>query len=248
MAAEQTLNKAELGRNELRTNVVSETLDGDRIRIERAEDMVQIVLAAAVPGVLAMMLFSFLLLPALLPVLFVAAIAVAALAILPACRLHRLHFRTWSQDRLVPKLMTSLVGMIYITVISVFAVSMLSLYEGLDPQQPGTFATVGGLLLGLLVVMGYSSRTKDRYLSTEKRFFSHPPEAVEERLAMRLDKLGHKHTRGRGPKGGLIELEGSRLEVHIRPLDGRHTEVLVRNIDDSNRAFLPSLKACVEGA
>jgi hypothetical protein len=247
MGVEQTLKNANLGIKECKTSTVQQVMSTDMVRLERTEDLVQIILAAVVPSILAMMLFSYFLLPELLPAFFVAAVAVSALTLIPAVRMHRLHFRTWSKDSLVPKLMTSVVGMIYISVISIFAVSMLSLYEGLDPQQPTTFAAVGGMLMMLLVVMGYNSQTKQRFLSTEKRFFPHPVEAIEERIAMRLERQGHKHKRNNGPTGTEFEIEGTDLRVHVRRLRKTHSEVLVRNINDSNRHLLPKLKACVEG-
>ncbi len=247
MGVEQSVELGKLGKNESKAEVVHELVDSERSRIERNEDLIQITLAAVVPGVLAMMLFSFFLLPTLLPVLFVVAIAAAALMIAPALRMHRLHFRTWCVDSLTPKLMTAMVGMIYISVVSVFAFSMLSLYEGFSPEQPITFATIGMLLIMLIGVMGYSSRYKEGYLSTEKRFFPYPPEAVEERLAIRLEREGRRHRRNRGPKGTLFEIDEIGLHVHVRPLNQRHSEVLLRNISDKNREHLAKIKACIEG-
>lgn len=247
MGVEHSLEKSKLVHGEGRSEVVHGLVGSERSSLERCEDLVQITLAAVVPGVMAMMLFSYLILPQLLPFFFVLAIAIAALMVVPAWRMHRLHFRTWSVDSLVPKLMTSLVGMIYIAIISVFVISMLSLYEGLNPEQPSTFATVGGLVVMLIAVMGFNSQCKGRYLSTEKRFFPYPPEAVEERLAIRLAKEGHRHRRNKGPKGALFEMEGTGLHVHVRRLSERQSEVLVRNINDSNRDHVTKLKACIEG-
>lgn len=248
MAVEQSLEQGKLTQSKKVTEVSLATVNSERSRLEHTEDLVQIILAALVPGLLAMMLFTYILLPELAPLFLIAAVAVAGLTIVPAARMHRLHYRTWAQDSLVPKLMTSMVGMIYISVVSIFAVSLMSLFEGLDPEQPTTFAAVGGMLLMLLVVMGVNSQTKPRFLSTEKRFFPYPPEAVEERIAMRLEREGHRHKRGRGPKGALFEVEGTELHIHVRKLNRKHAEVLVRNINDSNRHLLPKLKACVEGA
>jgi hypothetical protein len=248
MAAEQRLEQGKLTQNKKTTEVSLATVNSERTRLERSEDLIQITLAAVVPGIIAMMLYSYFLIPVLLPFLFVLAVAVAALMLIPASRMTKLHYRTWSVDSLAPKLLTSLVGMIYILVVAVFAISMMSLFEGLNPEQPTTFATVGGLLLMLMVVMGYSSQTKDRYLSREKRFFPHPVEAVEERIAIRLEREGRKHKRSRGLTGTEFEIEGTELRVHVRRLRQRHAEVLVCNINDSNREHLDKIKSCVEGA
>jgi hypothetical protein len=138
--------------------------------------------------------------------------------------------------------------MIYILVVAVFAISMLSVFEGLNPEQPTTFATVGGLLLALMVVMGYSGKTKTSFLSQEKRFFPHPVEAIEERIAIRLEKEGRKHRRNRGPTATEFELEGTDLRVKVRRLRRIHSEVLVCNINDQNRGHVDTLKSCIDGS
>ncbi len=248
MAIEQSLEQGKLTKGKTATETSLATVTSERTRLERSEDLIQIILAAVVPGVIAMMLYSFLLFPEFLPFLFALAIVTAALMLIPAHKMTKLHYRTWSIDSLVPKLTTSLVGMIYILVVAVFAISMMSIVEGFAPEQPSTFATVGGLLLMLMVVMGFSSQTKERYLSREKRFFPHPVEAIEERIAIRLEKEGRRHKRNKGPNGTEFELDGTDLRVHVRRLKKMHSEVLVCNINDANRGHLESIKSCVEGA
>jgi len=247
MAVEQSLEKGKLAQSNP-TEVSLATINSERTRLERSEDLIQMVLAAVVPGIMAFMLYSYFLFPDLLPFLFMLAVATAALMLVPAARMTQLHYRTWSVDALTPKLLTSLVGMIYIIVVAVFAVSMMSVFEGLDPEQPSTFATIGGLLLALIAVMGYSGKAKSSYLSREKRFFAHPVEAIEERIAIRLEKEGRKHRRNRGPTGTEFEIEGTDLRVKVRRLRQRHSEVLVCNITDENRGHLEKVKACIEGA
>jgi len=248
MPAEQSLEQGKLTQSKRATEVSLATVNSERSSLERHENLIQITLAAVVPGIIAMMLYSYFLFPDLLPFLFVIAIAAAALMLVPASRMTQLHYRTWSVDSLVPKLTTSLVGMIYILVVAVFAVSMMSIFEGFAPERPSTFATVGGLLLMLIVVMGYSGQTKDKYLSREKRFFPHPVEAVEERIAIRLQKEGRKHRRNQGPNSTEFEIEGTDLRVHVRRLKKAHSEVLVCNINDANRQNLDRIKSCIEGA
>ena len=247
MAVEQSLEKGKLAQSK-KTEVSLATVNSDRTRLERSEDLIQIILAAVVPGIIAMMLYSYFLFPDMLPFLFLLAVAVATLMLVPANMMTRLHYHTWSVDSLTPKLLTSIVGMIYILVVAVFAISMMSLYEGLNPEQPTTFATVGGLLLSLIVVMGYSSQTKAKYLAREKRYFPHPVSAIEERIAMRLEKEGRKHKRNNGPAGTEFELEGPDLRVHVRRLHRPHPEVLVCNINDANREHVDRIKSCIEGA
>lgn len=248
MGAERTLKGTDREHGEGRTQKFYCLLTSERMRLERTEDVVQITLAAVVPGLLAMMLFSYFLVPALVPLFLVLAVGAAALMVVPAMKLHRLHYQTWSMDSLPHKLVTSVIGMIYISVVSVFAISMLSVFEGFEPNNPTTFATVGGLLLALIGAMSYGTRTKERCLHNEKRFFPYPPEAVEERLALRLEREGHRHKRGKGPKGALFEMEATGMHVHVKRLNRSHSEVLVKNINDGNRHHLASLRACIEGA
>jgi hypothetical protein len=248
MAVEQSLEQGKLTQSKNSTEVSLATVNSERTRLERSEDLIQITLAAVVPGIIAMMLYSYLLIPELLPFLFTLAIAMAALMLIPAWKMSKLHYRTWGLDSLVPKLTTSIVGMIYILVVAVFGISMMSIVEGLAPEQPSTFATMGGLLVTLMVVMGYSSQTKDRYLSREKRFFPHPVEAIEERIAIRLEKEGRKHKRNKGPNGTEFEIEGTELRIHVHRLRKSHSEVLVCNINDANREHLDHIKSCIDGA
>jgi len=221
---------------------MSAGISAESAQLDRAENLIQIVLAAVVPGILAAMLFSYVIYDSLFAVLFFAAIAVAALMMIPAIRMHKLHFRTWHRNSLPPKLVTSIIGMIYITAISVFAVSLLSLYEGLHPEQPMTFALEGGLLLLLLGVMSYNSRNKERFLCMEKRFFDCGPEEVEARLMQALSKMGHKHHSNRVPTGAHIELPEHGLRFRIVPLNKRTSEVLVENVNDSNHHVLAEIK------
>jgi hypothetical protein len=248
MAVEQSLEQGKLTQSKKATEVSLATVNSEKTRLERSEDVIQITLAAVVPAIIAMMLYSYFLIPDLLPYLFALAVAAAALMLIPAWKMTKLHYRTWSIDALVPKLTTSLVGMIYILVVAVFAISMMSIFEGFVPEQPSTFATVGGLLLMLIVVMGYSSQTKDKYLTREKRFFTHPMEAIEERIAIRLEKEGRKHKRNKGPRGTEFEIEDIGLRIHVRNLRKKHSEVLVCNINDANREHLDHIKSCIEGA
>lgn len=215
-------------------------------QLQRTEDLIQIVLAAVVPALLAAMLFSYLLFEALFPVLFLAAILVAVLMLIPANRLHNLHFRTWCVNSLPTKLITSIVGMIYISVVAIFAVGLLSVYQGLDPENPTTFAIVGGLLLLLMVIMSYRAQNKQRFLSTHKRFFPKHHQDLANGLVSALEKNGLKHERKAAPKGASIDLPEHGLRVKILPLRQKSSEVLLENITETNLSMAVLLKGYLE--
>jgi hypothetical protein len=219
-----------------------------RAEIEHAENVIQLVMAAVVPSVLAAMLFSYILFNELTILFMVLSIAIAVLMIVPAQRMHNLHFKTWVRNSLPPKLITSVVGMIYIAAISVFAVSLMSFAGDFNPEHPATFAVEGGLLLSLIGLMTYQSQNKERFLSAEKRFFSSEPEQLEEKLVQHLKAIGHSHNRSE--KGSIyrFDLPESGLRIHILPLNKNATEVLVENINEKNSEIALRLKGCLESS
>ncbi len=217
-----------------------------RAEIEHAENVIQLVMAAVVPGVLAAMLFSYVLFSELTLLLLALSIVVALFMIIPAQRMHSLHFKTWVRNSLPPKLMTSIVGMIYIAAISVFAVSLLSFTVDFNPEHPATFAVEGGLLMSLIGIMTYQSQNKERFLSGEKRFFSNDPKQLEERLVAHLMTIGHSHKRSGDGSAYHLDLPESGLRVHIHPLTKSSTEVLLENINEKNLEIAMKLKGCLE--
>ncbi len=217
-----------------------------RAEIEHAENVIQLVMAAVVPSVLAAMLFSYILFDELTLVFLALSIVIAVLMVIPARRMHDLHFETWVRNSLPSKLITSVVGMIYIAAISVFAVSLLSLTADFNPEHPATFAVEGGLLLSLIGLMTYQSQNKERFLSSEKRFFSTEPKQLEERLVQHLGTIGHNHKRSGDGSTCHLDLPESGLRVHILPLTKNGTEVLLENINEKNSEFALTVKSCLE--
>jgi hypothetical protein len=203
-------------------------------------------MAAVVPGVLAAMLFSYILFSELTIFLLALSVAIALFMIVPAQRMHNLHFKTWVRNSLPSKLITSVVGMIYIAAISVFAVSLLSLTGDFNPEHPATFAVEGGLLLSLIGLMTYQSQNKERFLSSEKRFFSNEPKQMEEILVNHLKAIGHSHKRSGEGSVCHLDLPESGLRIHIFPLTKNSTEVLMENINDKNSDIALKLKGCLE--
>ena len=217
-----------------------------RAEIERAENVIQLVMAAIVPGALAAMLFSYVLFNELTAFFLALSIAIAIIMIIPARRMHHLHFKTWVRNSLPTKLITSAVGMIYIAAISVFAVSLLSLTADFNPEHPATFAVEAGLLMTLIGLMMYHSQNKGRFLASEKRFFSDEPDQLEERLLAHLRSAGHSHKRSITRSNRRFDLTESGLSIRILPLSKGSTEVLLENINERNSEIALTVKECFE--
>ncbi|HTY46783.1 MAG TPA: hypothetical protein VMB46_03855 [Methanomassiliicoccales archaeon] len=216
-------------------------------QIEAAENTIQYILAIVAPALMALMLYSFVLFNSLFTALLALTAMVAVLALIPAWKMHRLHFATWAKNTLPKKMITSAIGMIYISVAAVFAVSMLSIYEGFNPEKPATFAIAGGMLIGLLGIMTYSDRNKARFESSEKRFFESAPETMVARLTDELSKNGHDHKKVEVKNGMHVELP-SGLKVRILRLGKANSEVLVENIQETNKDSLALVKRFLEPA
>ncbi len=215
--------------------------------LERAQNLVEFMLAVVVPIVLALMLFSYVVYPPLFDVFFAAAIVVAILTLVPARKMHALHYRCWSPNNMPLKIVTSFVGMIYISVVAVFAVAMIALFEGLTPENPLTFGIVGGLLFVLLGVMTYNSRYRDKFLSMEKRFYHKDPLYMKNITADFLRSSGEKYAEFSDNKGTRLVVDGKKLAVNIVPLGSRNTEITIEDIDLGNVDLLNNMKDYLKG-
>ncbi|MBM4237302.1 MAG: hypothetical protein FJ151_02325 [Euryarchaeota archaeon] len=210
--------------------------------LERAQTIIEYLLGVVVPALLALMLFSYVLLPDLFQAVFVIALIVSVSVIWPAKRMHDLHYLCWSRNTVPLKLVTSTFGMIYISTVSVFSVSMISVYEGLSPETPLTFGIVLALLIVLIVVLAYNSRYKERLLSTEKRFFRRDSMHIANLVLEYLDRKGEQFTRFPGNKGLRVTIAGNKLGIRVIPLGTDSSEVIVENIDLENVDMFNSIK------
>jgi len=210
--------------------------------LERAQNLVEFMLAVVVPIILALMLFSYVIFRELFDVFFILAIVVAVLTLLPAKKMHDLHFECWSANNMPLKIVTSFVGMIYISVVAVFAVAMVAVFEGLTPENPLTFGIVGGLLFILLGVMSYNSRYRDKFLSMEKRFYRKDPRYLEEIMTEFFDSKGEKCAKFPDDKGTRLVVEGKKLTVNIALIGSSNSEVIIEDIDLGNVDLFNNLK------
>src|SRR5512138_2809529 len=110
--------------------------DRDSTRqLDRAQKSIEYILALVIPALLAAMLYSYFLFEVLFTPLFVLTVAVAVAAIVPAYRALKLHYRCWARNTMPQRLVTGLIGTIYISAASVFGVSLVSSSKGFTPEQ-----------------------------------------------------------------------------------------------------------------
>jgi len=211
--------------------------------LERAQTIIEYLLAAVVPSMLALMLFSYVLFDQVFDLLFLSALIVAAGAVLPARKMHSLHYLCWSWNSFPVRMTTSLIGMVYISAASVFSVAMVSEYEGLEPESPLTLTILLGLLALLLALLAYNARNRERFLGSQKRFYSRDVHALEAHLTGLLKDGGHHYRKVVTRNFSRIHLDGG-LQVKVSPV-GKDTEVLIENIE-GNEEMAEAIKSFLD--
>lgn len=222
--------------------MINSRVDDPGYELERAQNLIELVMAIVVPVLISLMLFSYVIFRELFETFFILAILVACLTVWPAKKAHDLHYTCWAVNNMPLKIITGFVGMIYISVVSVFAVSMIALYEGLRPENPLTLGIIASLLFVLLVVMAYSSKYRDRFLATERRFFRRDATFLEKVVCDYLENRGEKFAKYPDQKNRRVVIEDKGLAVSISPLWNGASEVAVENIDLKNVDVFNSLK------
>jgi len=213
--------------------------------IERSQKTIEFILATVIPSLMALMLLSYFMFRDLVQVFLFLSIAVAVVMVVPAKKVQDLHYQCWARNTMPLKMVTSLIGMVYISAVSVFSVSLISAAQGLRWDHPLTFAVIIALLLALLILMTYSGRNKARFERTEKRLFRMTQEDLEESLAKFLEERGEKFTRTNG-RGISFALEERGYHVEIQPLGVAGCEVFVEPLDSRATRLNGELKAFLE--
>jgi len=217
------------------------------VRLERVQRSMEYMLAAVVPAILAVMLFSYVLFREFFEILFVLAIIVALLMMVPAVRIHRLHYVIWSKNTLPIRLVTSLMGMVYIVAISIFSVSMVSVHEGLAPDQPLTLGIIGGLVVALIVLMACNARYRDAFLAMEKKHFKKDPRFIESKVMSFVSETGLHYRKFPGDRRWNVTLEESGLSIRIAPILSKATEITVKNINEENKELFGRIREFLDG-
>jgi hypothetical protein len=180
--------------------------------------------------------------PALMPLFFALSVTVAITMILPARRIHALSFQCWTKNPMTKTIITSLIGIIYITEASIFSVAMLSVNVGMDPQQPFTFAVFAALILALIAVLAWNDRYKREASNMDKRYVNLDARSAQVKVHDMLAAKGRNFDEATVSTGARIGLKDQGLMIHIRPISHVSSEiVLVRN-EVANRTLVEDLK------
>jgi cbb3-type cytochrome oxidase subunit 3 len=215
------------------------------ISIQKAQRTIEYGLGVAVPSFLSLMMFSYVLLPVLYQVFMGLSILTAILMLVPAKRMHELSYECWSKDTMPRTIITSLLGIIYITEVSVFAVSMLSFYEGLDPEQPLTFAVLALLIMCLIGVMAYSDKNKERFDRTYKLMVRMDSEKARKKVGDVLQGNGHEFVESMVGKNRMLDISSHGLVIDLKPLTADTTEVFLTVNDGGNDEKADGLRAAL---
>jgi hypothetical protein len=188
------------------------------------------------------MLYSYVLYDSLFTPLFVVALGLAGLTIYPAYRTLRLHYRCWAKNTMPQRLVTGLIGTIYISAASVFGVAVLSSSKGLDPEQPLTFAVLALLAVLLIVVMAYNSRYKDLNERTDIRFYHQGPEDLTLGIKTVCASRQEDYSIVQIGKRTSITLPKSKVSIVITKQAGDSSEVMMECGDPVSSDLCSALK------
>jgi|ADurb_Met_03_Slu_FD_contig_71_706507_length_853_multi_2_in_0_out_0_1 hypothetical protein len=221
--------------------------EGDAARrLDKAQRSIEYGLAFAVPLVLTLMLYSYVIYDELFTPLFIVALALAIVMTVPAHLALRSHYECWARNVMPQRLATGLVGTIYISAASVFGVSLMSSAQGLDPEQPLTFTVFAMLAVLMIAVMAYNSRYKARNERTDIRFFRRRPEqlAAEIRAACGDRKIECKVI-GNG-RLTTMELPDNKVLITLRRQSAAATEVMLECREPSANEICSVLKHALD--
>jgi hypothetical protein len=219
---------------------------GDRAdQLQRAQTIIEYGLAVVIPSFFACMLFSYVLVQDLFNVFFVLSIVCAAMLLIPAKIASELHFQCWSKYVMPTKLVNGMLGMIYISEVSVFAASLLSIYKGLNPEQPLTFAIIGGLMMVLIFVLAFNDRYGKTLAEMDKRCLRLPANQARDRVADVLGTSGTKFEMTNTKNGFLLSMKGDALNIHINPLGSGSSEIIVERRAGASDAFVQTVEAAI---
>jgi hypothetical protein len=193
--------------------------------LNRQQKLIEFGLGVIVPSLLAIMMFSYYLYQPILPLFFILAVLASVAMIIPARRITQLHYQCWVKDDMPLHLTTGMLGIIYISEVSIFAVAMMSLANGFDPGQPITFAVFAGLAMALVVVIAFNDRYKPILNARDKRYFPDTHDDAKARVLKAVEGKEMKFTVMNG-SGYRLHLHDHDIFVSVNPL-GTSSEVLV---------------------
>ncbi|MBI0584328.1 MAG: hypothetical protein ISF22_08895 [Methanomassiliicoccus sp.] len=221
--------------------------EGDAARrLNRAQKMIEYGLALAFPLMLTMMLYSYVIYDRLFTPLFVLAIMMAGMMLVPAYRALHLHYDCWARNVMPQRLVTGLVGTIYISAAAIFGVSLMSASKGLDPEQPLTFAVFALLALMMIAIMAYNARFKTRNERTDIKFYRKATEEVTSDIGTVFESKNISYKVFKNGKVTTMELPDSKVFITIRRQPRACSEVMVECQDDAGTELCSVLKQSLD--
>jgi hypothetical protein len=204
------------------------------VELAKQQKRIEFGLGVVVPSLLAIMMFSYFLYRPLLPVFFIATVLAALTMVIPARRISELHYQCWVKDDMPLHLTTGMLGIIYISEVSIFAVAMMSLANGFDPAQPSTFAVFGGLAMCLIVVMAFNERYKPILNARDKRYFPTTHDDTKAKVLKAVEMSSMKFT----------QTPGASYRLHLHEHD---IFVSVNQVGGASEVLVERGKKAVEG-
>ncbi len=214
-------------------------------QLRRAQTMIEYGLAVVIPSLFACMLFSYVLMQQLFDVFFALSIVVAATLMIPAKIISDLHFRCWSKHVMPKKLVNGMLGMIYISEVSIFAASLLSIYKGLNPEQPLTFGIMGGLIMILIAVLSFNDRYGKSLAEMDKHCIRLSSEKARDKVADALGTAGTAFEVKAAKKGFLVSMNADAMSIHIKPLGTEASEIILERREGAIEAKVEAIKTAI---
>jgi hypothetical protein len=214
-------------------------------QLKQAQTIIEYGLAVVVPSLFACMLFSYVLLQQLFDVFFALSIVVALVLTIPAKIVSDIHFQCWSKHVMPMKLVNGMLGMIYISEVSIFAASLLSIYKGLNPQHPLTFAIIGSLMIVLMAVLAFNDRYGKKLAEMDKRCLRLTPEKARDKVVSALGITGINSEVSPEKNGFLVSMKPEAMNIHIKPLGTTSSEIILERHDGASDAMADAVKAAI---
>lgn len=218
---------------------------GRASQLQRAQAIIEYGLAVVIPSLFACMLFSYVLMQELFDVFFALSIIVAATLIIPAKIVSDIYFQCWSKNVMPKKLVNGMLGMIYISEVSVFAASGLSIYRGLNPQHPLTFVIIGGLMIVLLVVLAINDRYGKKLAEMDKRCLRLSTEKARDKVVGALGENGKVFEVSPSKNGFLVSLKADAIKIHINSLGASSSEIILERQAGASEGIAETVKAAI---
>lgn len=228
-----------------RDGIMVEDGCGRANQMQRAQMIIEYGLAVVIPSLFACMLFSYVLMQELFDVFFALSVIVAAMLMIPAKIVNDLHFLCWSKHVMPKKLVNGMLGMIYISEVSVFAASLLSIYKGLNPEHPLTFAIIGGLMMILIAVLAFNDRYGKTLAEMEKYCLRLTSEKARDKVIGALGIAGTTFEISTVKKGYLVSMKADAMNIHIKPLGTGSSEIILERNAGASDALVETIKAAI---